>query len=48
MGEEGAWGARKWFWLKLTTLPRVTAFVAAPSAKAWEEEPTYDSTGEPG
>ena len=36
MAEEGAWGAPNYFRLKLTTLPRVTAFAAAPGAPAWE------------
>ena len=48
MAEEGAWRAPNCFWLKLMTLPRVTAFAAAPGALAWEGAPTCDSTGEPG
>ena len=47
MADEGAWGAQNWFWLKLTTLPRVTAFAAAPGAPAWDGAPTCNPTGEP-
>ena len=48
LGGGGGMWARKWFWLKLTTLPRVTEFAAAPDAPAWEGAPTCDPTCEPG